>query len=217
MKVNHATLVVLALLRTEPMHGHQIRRVSEIVNLSAWAEVSTGAIYNTLRRLAADGEIVALRSEQEGNRPPRTVYALTEAGQYQLRRLREIALSQATLDPAVNIALVFTAPGSDPDELRELLSERRTRLKVQHEDLVHHRERDTRLAGIPITAQLSFRQWELRLAAEISWHDELETQIDALCDPAGILRAPDHTKPVAPAARERGQKPSSIDDKVPPR
>ncbi|WP_320673087.1 PadR family transcriptional regulator [Patulibacter defluvii] len=197
MKVNHATLVVLALLGGEPMHGHQIRRVAEIVNLSEWAEVSTGSIYNTLRRLADDGSIVAVRTEQEGNRPPRTVYTLTEAGHYELERLREIALTQPIPDASVMLALIFTAPGSDPAELRQLLTIRREKLVRQHEDLVHLRERKHE-QGAPASADVAFRAWEMQLAAAIAWHDEVDGRIDELCAPEATIRAPDHRRAAGP-------------------
>lgn len=208
MKVNHATLVVLALLRSEPMHGHQIRRVAELVNLSEWAEVSTGAIYNTLRRLADDGSIVAVRTEQEGNRPPRTVYAPTEAGLYELERLRETALTQPIPDASVMLALIFTAPGSDPDELRELLRVRQAALRRQREDLVHLRQRKD-AQGAPVTAAMAFRAWEMQLAAAVAWHDEVDSRIEELCAPEAMIRTPDHHRAADPGiprgARARAQ------------
>jgi DNA-binding PadR family transcriptional regulator len=63
------------------------------------------------------GLIEALRTEQAGNLPARTVYAITAGGRRELRVLRAEALQEAGLRPGpVDLALAMS---SDLDEHRD--------------------------------------------------------------------------------------------------
>ena len=58
-------LFVLGSLDTSgPMHGHALRLLAESENIDAWAEVSPGAIYGVIKRLAAEGLIEPTRLER---------------------------------------------------------------------------------------------------------------------------------------------------------
>ena len=60
-------LLVLGMLAERgPMHGHQLRRQAELVNVEAWGGVRVGALYGALHRMEAEGLIEPLRSEQPG-------------------------------------------------------------------------------------------------------------------------------------------------------
>ena len=52
-----------------------------------WSDVRPGSLYGALHRLAAEGLIEALRTEQAGHLPARTVYAITAEGRRELRVL----------------------------------------------------------------------------------------------------------------------------------
>src|SRR4051794_9520990 len=125
MEVNPGRLLVLGLLAGGPMHGHQIRRAAELAQIQRWENVKVGALYGMLKRLAAEGLIEPLRSEQEGSFPVRTVYAITGEGRDELALQRERALTAPDLrSRAVEIALTWSA-GLQPDELRAQLARRR--------------------------------------------------------------------------------------------
>lgn len=76
------------------MYGHQIRRTADMTGIENWGDVKVGALYGMLNRLEADGLIEQVRREQRGNRPQRTVYAITEAGRAELGIHRDHALTQ---------------------------------------------------------------------------------------------------------------------------
>jgi DNA-binding PadR family transcriptional regulator len=80
--VNPTRLFVLgALARHGAMYGHQIRRDARMDRADLWSDVRPGSLYGALHRLAAEGLIEAVRTEQSGNLPARTVYAITPEGQ----------------------------------------------------------------------------------------------------------------------------------------
>jgi len=165
-------LIALSLLDAQSMHGHQIRREAELRQIRDWGGVRVGSLYGALHRLEREGLIESVREEREGRRPTRTVYAITEAGRDELARLRREALLDSTMRSLpVDVALAFGS-SMDRTELQALLDVRRGRLANLLDELVVQREqlqrRDLDRAGRAV-----FRHWELRVEAELRWHDEI--------------------------------------------
>jgi len=80
---NTTQYAVLGLLTIQPMSGYDLgKNLRESLNYF-WAE-SNGQIYPTLKKLAADGLIVAVATQAAGRRA-RQKYALTPAGRKQLK------------------------------------------------------------------------------------------------------------------------------------
>src|SRR6516225_578977 len=109
--MNLSRLMILGLLADRgPMHGHQIRRAGELTNAEVWGGITGGAIYSELRKLGAEGLIRAVREEQVGRRPARTVYEITGEGRLELVVQRDAALDVVfgSADP-VSVVLLFAA------------------------------------------------------------------------------------------------------------
>ena len=125
------------------MHGHQIRRAGELTNAEVWGGITGGALYSELRKLGAEGLIRAVREEQVGRRPARTVHEITGEGRLELVVQRDAALDVVfgSADP-VSVVLLFAA-GGDAAELGERLAARRRRIAVQLESMTAERERLT--------------------------------------------------------------------------
>ena len=75
-------MVLGTLARHGQQHGHQIRRIAEVTNVGEWGGVSVGALYRELRGMEAEGLVAAVRTEQVGRRPARTVYEITGEGRW---------------------------------------------------------------------------------------------------------------------------------------
>jgi DNA-binding PadR family transcriptional regulator len=186
--VNISRLVVLGLLATRgAMHGHRIRREAEITNVESWGGVNVGALYRELHRLEDEGLVEPVRSEQEGRRPARTIYAITDEGRRELVQLRTSAWRSEAghLDP-VGVALLFGGQ-PDPAELAEHIASRRQLLRANLESLVA--ERDRNAPYLPMAALAAYRRGELRLAAELDWHRELERMLTESAVPGGSTTA----------------------------
>lgn len=186
--MNLARLTILGLLAGRgPMHGHQIRRTAELTNAEVWGGITSGALYAELRRLDGEGLIRPVREEQVGRRPARTIYEITAEGHLELVVQREAALDVifGSADP-VSVVLLF-APGRDPAALASRLAARRRRVAAQLEDMTEERNRLTGQDLLSPLAIAAFRRGELRLEAELRWHDESQRQIAAAA-PAGPLR-----------------------------
>jgi DNA-binding PadR family transcriptional regulator len=178
--MNLSRLMILGLLAERgPMHGHQIRRLAELTNAEVWGGITGGALYAELRKLDGDGLVQVVRAEQVGRRPARTVYEITEEGRLELVVQREAALAVVfgSADP-VSVVLLFAA-GADASDLAERLAARRRRVAAQLEAMAAERERLTGQGLLPPLAAAAFRRGELRLEAELAWHEEFERQLAA--------------------------------------
>jgi DNA-binding PadR family transcriptional regulator len=178
--MNLSRLMILGLLAERgPMHGHQIRRTAELTNAEVWGGITGGALYAELRKLGGEGLIEAIREEQVGRRPARTVYQITEEGRLELVVQRDAALEVVfgSADP-LSVVLLFAA-GTDPAELSERLAARRRRIEGQLAAMAAERERLTGQGVLPPLAVAAFRRGELRLEAELRWHEEFGPQLAA--------------------------------------
>lgn len=176
--MNLSRLMILGLLGERgPMHGHQIRRAAELTNAEVWGGITGGAIYAELRKLNGDGLIEAIREEQVGRRPARTVYEISAEGRLELVVQRDAALEVVfgSADP-LSVVLLFAA-GADGSELGERLAGRRRRVSGQLAAMAEERERLTGQGVLPPLAVAAFRRGELRLEAELLWHAEFERQL----------------------------------------
>src|SRR5690349_22463239 len=108
--MNPTRLFVLgALARRGPMYGHQLRRGARVDRAELWSEVRPGSLYGALHRMEAEGLIEPVRTEQDGQLPARTVYAITEEGRRELRTLRTEAFGEVGLRPdPVDLALAMS-------------------------------------------------------------------------------------------------------------
>lgn len=108
-------LVILGLLMDGPRHGYELKQTIDST-LSEIAQITSGTVYYTLRRLEKAG-LVDPRRERRGNRPERTVYQITKPGQEEFHRLlREALFSHERPDFTFDVGLYFS-PHIGLDEL----------------------------------------------------------------------------------------------------
>jgi len=150
------------------MYGHQLRRDARIDRTEMWSEVQPGSLYNALHRLAAEGLIEALRTEQAGQFPARTVYGITAEGRRELHVLRAEALQEIRLQPdPVDLALAMSSEVSE-DTLRGYVEDRIGALLAHVSQLEHQRERSW--PDQTVADDLVVEHALMRVNAEISWH-----------------------------------------------
>jgi DNA-binding PadR family transcriptional regulator len=104
--MDERSLLLLGLLKAQSQHGYQLNEFIE-KNLSRVTDMKKATAYAVLDRLKAAG-LIAETVEQEGNRPPRKVYAITDDGEAEFERLLVETLSAADrLVLAGDIGLMF--------------------------------------------------------------------------------------------------------------
>jgi DNA-binding PadR family transcriptional regulator len=160
------------------MYGHQLRRDARLDRTEMWSQVRPGSLYGALHRLAAEGLIEPLRTEQEGQLPARTVYGITSEGQRELRVLRAEALQAVRVQPdPVDLGLAMSADLGE-DALRGYFDDRVRALSAQQAQLTHRRERAW--PDQTVADDLVVEHARLRIDAELSWHRQVLDQIGKL-------------------------------------
>ncbi|MDA2803821.1 PadR family transcriptional regulator [Nocardiopsis suaedae] len=77
---NPLALAVMGLLTEKPMHPYEMMSTLRERGLDSAFNLSTGTLYDTVRALLGNDSIREAGTGGDGNRPPRTVYALTDTG-----------------------------------------------------------------------------------------------------------------------------------------
>jgi DNA-binding PadR family transcriptional regulator len=178
-------LFVLGMLaRNGPMHGHQIRRAAEVDRTELWSDVKVGALYGVLHRMAAEGVVEVVRTEQAGNRPARTVYAITARGRDEFRALRDAALREARVRPdPFDLALQYV-PDMPVAEAEAAIAERCRGIDA---DLAAWRDlKGEALPYISPLEAMTFDHILMRLEAERAWHADLLGRLPSLLKAGGL-------------------------------
>jgi DNA-binding PadR family transcriptional regulator len=167
-----------SLARGGPMHGHQLRLLAEKEHVQEWTDITVGALYGAIKRLAAEDLIEEVRAEREGAYPERQVYAITAAGEISLGVIRFNALREIVIKPdPFDLAMSRLDP-EKLDNLDGLLSARLGQLRAQLENNIAH------VASIEQYLSLGesvvMQHMTERLRAEITWHEKLYNQLPAI-------------------------------------
>ncbi|QAY63029.1 PadR family transcriptional regulator [Xylanimonas allomyrinae] len=163
--------VLDSLVRHGPMHGHQMRALADQEHVDDWTDITVGSLYGALKRLEAEGLLVAVRTEREGNYPPRRVLDITETGRAALAELHAAALAVVGLRPdPVDYALA--RPQLDQlDDLESVLTDRLAELRAQ---LTAH---TAHLAAVDqyltVAERLTLTHTTDRLTAEVVFHERM--------------------------------------------
>jgi DNA-binding PadR family transcriptional regulator len=171
-----AKLIILGLLQESPMHGYEVKQRIEREEMAEWAGISYGAIYSALNKLARDGFVEKVSTEQVGNRPSRDIYQITESGHDEFLRLLREALSApehrvSSID--VGIRFMGALPHAEAQALlrqhKETLEEVLARHIEERAKIVAQYEHTPYLEGICVL----FDHGILHVQAEIEWLDQV--------------------------------------------
>jgi DNA-binding PadR family transcriptional regulator len=135
-KVNNLlALAVLSYLTEGPKHPYELSRLLREHGDDRSIKFNHGSLYMVVRQLAKADFIVEQETTREGQRPERTVYALTDAGRNELRDwLRELVEEPQHEYPRFVAALSLIA-ALPPSEVVELLGRRIGRLAEQRAEI----------------------------------------------------------------------------------
>ena len=177
---NLLALAVLSYLSQRPMHPYELARTLRENGDERSIKFSHGSLYMVVQQLARAGLITEQETSREGQRPERTVYALTEAGRTEFRGwLRELIGQPAREYPRFIAALSLIA-ALPPSEVLPLLRQRLGRLATEQaatRDLI-----DRYLAeGVP---GLFLVEEDYRLAMLTAEADFVTRFIAQITDPA---------------------------------
>lgn len=149
------------------MHGHRLRLTAERYQVHLWTDITVGAVYGAMKRLASEGLLREAGREREGNRPVRQLYEITEEGHAALTALRREGLCsiEFKFDP-FDLALTRLDPET-LDVLPSVLSERLKEMEARLAEIkqIGEEARD----HIGVAKQWALRHIEYRLEAEVAY------------------------------------------------
>ena len=155
-------LLLLGLLRKREMHGYQLSEFME-THLGLFFDIKKATAYSLLGKMEKKGWVTS-RKEQEGNRPPRRVFAITDEGEALFQELLRGALPEYRR-PAFpgNVPMLFM-DALPPEELHDLLHRRQDAIRERMVALETHLDH---------VAHPLFDHQLLVLRAEQKWVEEL--------------------------------------------
>lgn len=164
-------LLLLGLLNRQKMHGYQLQ---EFINrdLAYCTDLKQATAYNLLKRMADKGWL-SETEEQEGNRPPRKVYQITQQGETMFKKLLRENLAGHTmmrLPDGIGLAFIEAIPHL---EAADLLSERQSAIQEELETLQEARQHGHGEGGL----LLILEHQEIHLKAELTWLTQVIEQL----------------------------------------
>lgn len=161
---NLTALGVLSALAFRDMHPYEIAGALRSWNKESDLQIKWGSFYTVVRNLAKHGLIAPVESVRAGNRPERTVYAITDEGRAELVDWTRELLTEAGRESFLAGLSVATMLG--PDEVASLLQQRLTTIAEAERST---RDELARARDVPRVFLLE-TEYELSLlAAEAGW------------------------------------------------
>lgn len=132
---NLLALAVLSYLTQKPMHPYELGRTLRENEDARSIKFNHGSLYMVVQQLAKVGFIAEQEKVREGQRPERTVYALTDAGRAELHDwMRELVEEPQHEYPHFVAALSLIA-ALPPSQVVDLLRTRLRRLGEQRAEI----------------------------------------------------------------------------------
>jgi DNA-binding PadR family transcriptional regulator len=200
---NVLALAVLSYLVQRPMHPYELSRTLRDNGDARSIKFNHGSLYMVVQQLAKAGFITEQETNRDGQRPERTVYALTDAGRAELRDwLREL-LGEPEHEYPHFVAALSLIGALPPSEAVPLLRSRLVRLGEQRTEI---KELVAKALADGVHG-LFLVEEDYRLALLDAEATFVEHFIEQITDPAtgwGPLWAAFHGEP-APTGEERQQ------------
>ena len=124
---NPLALAVLSYLTMRPMHPYELSRTLRDNGDARSIKFNHGSLYMVVQQLAKAGFIAEVETSREGQRPERTVYAITDAGRREARDWLSELISEPEHEYPHFVTALSLVAALPPGEVVPLL---RTRLEA---------------------------------------------------------------------------------------
>ena len=147
---NPLALAVLVLLYERPMHPYEMATTLRERRKEESIKLRYGSLYTVIELLVKTGFITEKKTMRQGNRPERTVYQISKAGEAEMRSwLREILSTPSKEYPQFEAGLSLL-PALPPEEVTDVLETRVAFLKkdIEHIKAGLQQTKDMQLAAL---------------------------------------------------------------------
>lgn len=196
---NPIVLAVLGLLLEQSSHPHQMLTELRKRSDNHAAAITRGTLYNTVGALATAGWVASQGRQRSGNRPEKTVYALTQEGHEELVRRLDSQIRNPEREFSQFLGAVTYLGALGPNGAVEALTERAGRLQ-QRTAADQERLSDALAADVPRLHVIE-AEYALCLArAELTW---IASVVDDIRSGSLTWPAAAATPPTPPAPHDR--------------
>lgn len=166
-------LIVLGMLKKEPMSAYDIQKLVEYRNISKWVKISTPSIYKKAIQLEEKG-LIRGETVKEGKMPEKAVYSLTEAGEAEFERLMfEIASKPISIFLDFN-AVIVNLDSLPLEKQKECISEIEDNVKTLKAYLEENIAEKEKKPNIPATGIAVLHQQFVLVEAIETWINSLK-------------------------------------------
>jgi DNA-binding PadR family transcriptional regulator len=180
LSVSATRLMILGLVKwLQPVHGYDVRRELLSWRIEDWANIAPGSIYHALRKLAQEGLLEEVATEQVGARPARTTYRVTAAGDDEFEHLLHQFWwdYRAPVDPFMPAFSLL--PALSRREAAAALRNRANLLRSSNAQLHAMLDSDWVTQTKPVHVAWMFELGMARNDAEIAWCERIARLIEA--------------------------------------
>lgn len=161
-------LIVLGMLKKEPMGAYDIQKLVEYRNISKWVKISTPSIYKKALQLE-EKELIRGDAVKEGKMPEKTVYSLTDAGEKEFERLMlEIAASPIHIFLDFN-AVIVNLDSLPPDLQKTCIANIEENIRTLKSYLKENIQEKENIPEIPETGMAVLQQQFVLVKAIEKW------------------------------------------------
>lgn len=166
-------LIVLGILKKEPMSAYDIQKLVEYRNISKWVKISTPSIYKKTIQLEQKG-LIKGSIVKEGKMPEKVIYSLTEAGEKAFEKLM-FDISSEPIHIFLDFNAVIVNLDSLPLEKKKMcidsIQEKIKELKSYLEQNIWEKEN---MPEIPATGMAVLQQQFVLVEAIETWIDSVK-------------------------------------------
>lgn len=171
-------LILGVMLKKPPIHGYDVRRELEMWGAEQWANIAYGSIYSALNKMAAEGLIEVVGTEENSKHVARTEYAITERGKMEFERLlRDFWWNMKPIVDPFQVALTFM-DSLPRDELIAALRHRARMLQSIVESVEFVSKNKMSNPYTPRHIAENLRLAAAHVAAELRWIEEVIGKIE---------------------------------------
>jgi DNA-binding PadR family transcriptional regulator len=132
---NLLALAVLSYLSQQPMHPYELARTLRDHGDDRSIKFNHGSLYMVVQQLAKAGFITEVETSRDGQRPERTVYALTDAGRAEFRDWLRDLVAEPQHEYPQFVAALSLISALPPGEVLTLLQQRLDRLAAARAEI----------------------------------------------------------------------------------
>ena len=170
-------LIVLGMLKKEPMGAYDIQKLVEYRNISKWVKISTPSIYKKAIQLEEKGLIKGTIVKQ-GKMPEKVIYSLTDAGEKEFETLMtEISAKPIHIFLDFN-AVIVNLDSLSPEARKSCIANIEENVKTLKSFLEQNILEKENIPEIPETGMAVLRQQFVLAEAIENWISSVKNNLE---------------------------------------